>query len=129
MVSVLWTLNLLVSLKARRRQQRSKDKKQNLLIGREATNFLLNESLKLRVVDPERSKQLYSDARKLAERGRFHLSKRHRILFCKTCKTPFSNQTVKVRLNSQKKQIHYQCLICKSEKRFGYSSRKIIGEK
>ncbi len=110
--------------KSRKRRQISREKRLNKQIGRESANFLLNESDKFRVSDPQRSQRLYSDAKKLAQRGRFHLPKQHKILFCKKCNTPFSERTVKVRLNPRKKQIHYQCLVCKSNRRFGYGSHK-----
>ncbi len=77
----------------------------------------------MRSTNPRRSQELFVDARKIGKRGRFHLPKHYRRLFCKFCYYPLSNKTSKIRLNNKKRQLHYLCLNCKREQRFGYSRR------
>lgn len=90
------------------------------LLAQDAVKFIIEESLKIRLTDPQRSQELFRTARKIGKRGRFHLPHKYRFLFCRSCYYPLSIKTAKIRLNSKKQQIHYLCLNCKKEQRFGY---------
>ncbi|MHA1976403.1 MAG: ribonuclease P Rpr2/Rpp21/SNM1 subunit [Candidatus Hodarchaeales archaeon] len=104
-----------------RKKRRSKTEKQTKkLLFSEAINYLLQRSLDLRSTDPSLAKEYYQAAKKMGMRGRFHLPKPYRQLFCHNCLSPITSDTTRVRLNSKKKQVHYQCLLCQSEHRFGY---------
>ncbi|MFX1286229.1 MAG: hypothetical protein ACFFB5_21515 [Promethearchaeota archaeon] len=115
----------MVSSHHRKKRKRSLERQETKLLAREAVKFLLEESLKIRLTDPERSQELYHSARKIGKRGRFHLPHKYRVLFCRSCFYPLSIETARIRLNSKKQQIHYLCLNCKKEQRFGY----LVGRK
>lgn len=104
----------------RKKRKRSLERQETQLLARNAVKFLIEESLKLRLTNPQRSKELFHTARKIGKRGRFHLPHKYRFLFCWYCHYPLSIETAKIRLNSKKHQIHYLCLNCKNEKRYGY---------
>ena len=104
-----------------RKNRRKKGKKQEQrILYSEAISFLLDKSLSLRVKNPELAKSYYLSARRMGMRGRQHLPKGYRILFCKSCNYPIQVDTMKVRLNSQRKVITYSCLRCGHLHRFGY---------
>ncbi len=108
-----------------KKKRRSRTEKQTKkLLFSEAINYLLEQSLEQRVKDPDLSKEYFLSAKKMGMRGRFHLPKQYRHLFCHKCYTPLTSNTARVRLNSKKKQVHYQCLICRSEHRIGYHKPK-----
>jgi RNase P subunit RPR2 len=54
---------------------------------------------------------------------RLHLPRRYRFLFCRSCGYPLTINTARIRLNNKKRQIHYQCLNCNNEQRFGFSKK------
>ena len=101
------------------RRKRNKRQEQKNLYS-EAIAFLLEKSFNLRSTDPELAKEYYLSARKMGMRGRQHLPKPYRILFCRSCNYPLQTSTMRVRLNSTKKQISYNCLKCGNKYRFGY---------
>ncbi|MHA2137506.1 MAG: hypothetical protein ACXABU_08810 [Candidatus Hodarchaeales archaeon] len=104
-----------------RKKRRSRTEKQTKkVLFSEAINYLLQRSFDLRSTDPDLSREYIQSAKKMGMRGRFHLPKPFRQLYCHKCLAPFTSDTTKVRLNSKKKQIHYLCLLCRSEHRFGY---------
>ncbi len=109
------------------RRRKNKKKEQSNLYS-EATTFLLNKSLSLRSKNPELAKEYFISARKMGMRGRQHIPKGYRILFCKSCNYPIQSKTIKVRLNSKKKQISYNCLRCGEKHRFGYRIKKKISD-
>jgi RNase P subunit RPR2 len=110
----------MVSLKNRKRKKRLNERKENKFIAYEAMNFLIEEAMKNRLSNPQYSQELFSAARKLCSRTRIHIPSHYHFHFCRSCYYPLSTNSAKIRLNSKKKQIHYQCLICKKEHRFGY---------
>ncbi|MHA1966856.1 MAG: hypothetical protein ACW964_03540 [Candidatus Hodarchaeales archaeon] len=114
------------SSRQRKRTNKSKVRREQHFISQEAMIFLLEESLYHRLENPHYSRELYYSAQKIGQRSRLHLPKHYRFLFCKSCKFPFNAKTARIRLNSKKKQIHYQCLICKHEHRVGYGKDMII---
>ncbi|MCK4848254.1 MAG: hypothetical protein KAT16_04455 [Candidatus Heimdallarchaeota archaeon] len=101
-----------------RRKRNKKQEQKNLYS--EAIAFLLEKSINLRSTDPELAKEYYLSARKMGMRGRQHLPKPYRIFFCRSCNYPLQTSTMRVRLNSTKKQISYNCLKCGNKYRFGY---------
>ncbi len=112
------------SFRRSRKIKKSKERREQRRISEEAMIYLCEESLKNRLNNPQYSQNLFHDARKIGQRGRLHLPADYRFLFCRSCNTPFSIKTAKIRLNSTKNQIHYQCLICRHEHRFGYGKQK-----
>ncbi|MHA1206926.1 MAG: hypothetical protein ACTSR4_00435 [Candidatus Hodarchaeales archaeon] len=104
-----------------RKNRRKKNKKQEQrILYSEAITFLLEKSIDLRSANPELAKQYYLSARKMGMRGRQHLPKPYRLFFCRSCNYPLQSGTMRVRLNSTKKQINYNCLKCGNKHRFGY---------
>ena len=99
---------------------RKTEKREQRSFGQEAVTYLLDESLRLRVLDPQRAQDLAKDALKIRTRVKIRLPRQFRMKFCRTCHSPLSVETARVRLNSKKRQVHYQCLKCGHERRFGY---------
>ena len=112
------------SIKRRKWRKKSSEQQENHFLAKEAVVFLIEESLKTRSSNPRRSQELFIDARNMGKRGRLHLPKSYRRLFCRFCYYPLSIKTAKIRLNSKKQQIHYLCLNCKRDQRFGYSRNR-----
>ncbi len=86
--------------------------------------FLIERSLDISSTNPQNSHDLYVAAQKIARRNRIHIPQYYSILFCKSCQFPFTLKTAKIRLNSRKKQIHYRCLHCNKEQRYGYKKKQ-----
>ncbi len=108
-----------------RKKRRSRSEKQTKrILFSEAIHHLLQKSLDLRSIDPALSKEYFQAAKKMGMRGRFHLPKPYRQFYCQKCLSPLTTENARIRLNSKKKQIHYQCLLCRSEHRFGYQKQK-----
>lgn len=107
-----------------RKIEKTKKRRDQHRISKESMIFLLEESLRYRLINPQYSRGLFHDARKIGQRGRLHLPPHYRFMFCRSCNNSFNSKSVKIRLNNKKKQIHYQCLICKHEHRFGYEKQK-----
>ena len=107
------------SRERKNRRKRRKKYEQRVLYS-QAISSLLDRSLTLRSKNPELAKDYYLSARQMGMRGRQHLSKGYRIFFCKSCNYPIQASTVRIRLNSQKKLIHYSCLRCGHSHRYGY---------
>ena len=114
----------MVFSRRRKKRKRSVERQKIHFLAREAVKFYLEESLKTRLTDPLRSQDLFRAARRIGKRGRFHLPHPYRLLFCRSCYYPININTTRIRLNSKKKQIHYLCLNCKKEQRFGYFKKK-----
>ncbi len=114
----------MVPSRRRKKRKRSTERQEIQFLTQEAVTFYLEESLKARLTDPLRSQELFLAARKIGKRGRFHLPRQYRLLFCRSCYYPISIKTTRIRLNSKRKQIHYLCLNCKKEQRFGYFKGK-----
>ncbi|MFW9780129.1 MAG: hypothetical protein ACFFE8_14875 [Candidatus Heimdallarchaeota archaeon] len=110
--------------KKQKRLVRRTEKREQQSFGKEAVSYLLDESLQLRVRDTQRAQDLAKDALKIRTRVKIHLPRQYRMKFCRACHTPLSVETVRVRLNSKKRQVHYQCLMCGQERRFGYLDPK-----
>ena len=105
----------------KRKNRRKKNKKQELkILYSEAITFLLGKSIDLRSINPELSKEYFLSDQKMGMRGRQHLPKPYRLFFCRSCNSPVQTSTMRVRLNSAKKQISYNCLNCGNKNRFGY---------
>lgn len=114
-----------MTLIKRRKKFRSRSEKQvRRLLALEAMTFHLDESLKLRQTNLQQAKDSYLAAMKIGKRNRLHLPHHYRFLFCRSCYSPLSAETARIRLNSKKHQIHYQCLNCRQEHRFGYRISK-----
>ncbi|MFX0170949.1 MAG: hypothetical protein ACFE9L_03420 [Candidatus Hodarchaeota archaeon] len=114
----------MVYLKRQRRQKKIDNRLEAQMIAKNTMHFLLEKSLTTRIEDPLQSRRLFSAARKIGKRNRLHISKQFRFLFCRSCFYPLSAKTARIRLNSKKRQIHYQCLKCNHEQRFGYGKKK-----
>lgn len=110
--------------KHRKRHKKKDERLEMQLIANDTMHFLLEESLKKRNDDPLQSISLFSAARKIGKRNRLHLPRQFRFLFCRSCNFPLSAKTARIRLNSKKQQIHYKCLKCKHDQRFGYGKKK-----
>ncbi|MHA1330419.1 MAG: hypothetical protein ACTSR2_05000 [Candidatus Hodarchaeales archaeon] len=110
----------MVSSRQRRKHKKNKEKIINIHAFDETIDYLLESSLAHRTADPDYARKLFSAARSMGKRGRVHLPKKGRIFFCKQCQTPYTASTVRIRINSKKKQIHYQCILCKHENRISY---------
>ncbi len=110
----------MVSSHHRKRRRKSWERQEIRFLAHEAVTFLIEESLRIRLTDPLQSQEFFRAARKIGKRGRFHIPPQYHFLFCRSCYYPLSIKTAKIRLNSRKKQIHYLCLNCKKEQRFGY---------
>jgi ribonuclease P protein subunit RPR2 len=106
--------------KKQKRLVRRTEKREQRSFGQEAVSYLLDESLRLRMLDPKRAQDLAENALKIRTRVKIRLPRQYRLKFCRTCHTPLSVETARVRLNSKKRQVHYQCLKCGQERRFGY---------
>ncbi len=115
----------MVPYKHRKKRRKKNERLEKRMLFSEAIDYLLQQSLELRTTNPTLSKEYIQSARKMGMRGRFHLPKPYRLFFCHFCLTPIHSNSTKVRLNSKKKQIHYQCLECGHEHRFGFSRKKI----
>lgn len=113
----------MASSKKRKKRKKNSERSINRQFFGEAITFLLERSLENRIKNPEYAKDLYLSARKMGQRGRMHLPRKYHMLFCHSCSTPFNVNTVRIRINSKKQQIHYCCLICHQEKRFGYGKK------
>ncbi|UCE12383.1 MAG: hypothetical protein JSV04_09290 [Candidatus Heimdallarchaeota archaeon] len=116
----------MVHSKQRKRQKKFINRKEGQFLSEEAINFLIEESLKLRLTNPVQSKELIRAAQKIGTKQRLHIPKKYHLSFCRNCCYPLSIKTARIRLNSKKRQIHYLCLNCKNEQRFGYI-RKLGG--
>lgn len=114
----------MVSYKGRKQRKKRVEQQETRILINTTIKFLIEESMKLRTSDPQRSHQLFIAAKKIGKRNRTHLPRRSRLFFCKSCKFPLTATTARIRLNSKKKQIHYQCLKCNKEQRFGYRKAK-----
>ena len=117
------------SSRRRKWTKKSKERREKQQISQEAMIFLLEESLNYRLDNPHYSRELYFNTRKIGQRSRLHLPKHYRFLFCRSCNIPLSVKTARIRLNSKKMQIHYQCLMCRHEHRVGYGKDMIIPRK
>ncbi|MFX1507089.1 MAG: hypothetical protein ACFFDC_13430 [Promethearchaeota archaeon] len=115
----------MVSSRRYKKQKRSVERQEIHFLTREAITFLIEESLKTRLSNPLRSRDLFQASRKIGKRGRLHLPRRYRYYFCRSCNYPISVKTARIRLNSKKRQIHYFCLNCRKEQRFSYPKRVI----
>lgn len=107
-----------------KRRKKNLYRKEGQIISEEAIAFLIEESLKLRLTNPNQSKELIRAARKIGTKQRIHFPRQYHLLFCSVCCYPMSIKTARIRLNNKKRQIHYLCLNCKNEQRFGYSRIK-----
>jgi len=116
----------MVSYKGRKQRKKRVEKKETRAIINDTMKFLIDESLKLRTSDPQRANQLFIAAKKVGKRTRTHLPRKTHLFFCKSCNFPFTAATARIRLNSKKKQIHYQCLKCNKEQRFGYRKSRNV---
>ncbi|MFX0051525.1 MAG: hypothetical protein ACFFAJ_03865 [Candidatus Hodarchaeota archaeon] len=116
----------MVNLKRRRRHKKINNRLEAQMIAEDTMHFLLEESLQTRIDDPLQSIRLFSAARKIGKRNRLHISQQFRFLFCRSCYHPLSATSARIRLNSKKHQIHYQCLKCNHEQRFGYRKKKQV---
>ena len=114
--------------KHRKKRQKKSERLEKRMLISQSIEYLLQKSIELRTSNPELAIDYIRSARKMGMRGRIHLPKQFRQLFCHSCLTPIHSNRTKVRLNSKKKQIHYQCLECGQEHRFGYRKRKNQGE-
>ena len=110
----------MVSSRRRKKRKRTIERQEIQFLTQEAMTFYLEEGMKSRLTNPLRSRELIRSARKIGKRGRAHLPHQYRYYFCRSCDYPLSVKTVRIRLNSKKRQIHYFCLNCKKEQRFGY---------
>ena len=107
--------------RSRRKRTEHLDRK---ILYSEAIDYLLKKSLDLRTKEPELAKDYYVSAKKMGKRGRFHLPKAFTRFYCHSCQEPIKSNTMKVRFNSKKKQIHYKCLKCGKTQKFGYNREK-----
>lgn len=112
--------NLMVRARQRKNRRKMNKKQEQRILYSEAITFLLEKGIDLQSLNPELAKEYYLSARKLGMRGRQHLPKQYRLFFCRSCKYPLQTSTMRVRLNSAKKQIIYNCTKCGSILRFGY---------
>ncbi|MFX1515667.1 MAG: hypothetical protein ACFFC6_05115 [Promethearchaeota archaeon] len=110
----------MVTSRRRKKRKRSIERQEIQSLTREAMKFLIEEGMKSRLTNPLRSRELFRSARKIGKRGRVHLPHHYRLYFCRSCDYPVSAKTTRIRLNNKKRQIHYFCLNCKKEQRFGY---------
>ena len=118
----------MVRYQPRKKRRRKKKGLEKRIIFSEAINYLLQQSIDLRTKNPKLSKEYFQSARRMGMRGRYHLPKPYRLLFCHSCFAPLNVEGMKVRLNSKKRQLHYQCLECGHEYRFGYGKKKVRSE-
>ena len=118
----------MVSYHPRKKRRRKKNRLEKKIMFSEAIKYLFQRSIDLRTKNQKLSREYFQSARRMGMRGRFHLPKPYRLLFCHLCFTPLNVESMKVRLNSKKKQVHYQCLECGHEHRFGYRKKKIRSE-
>jgi RNase P subunit RPR2 len=114
----------MVQYQHRKKRRRKSERLKKKAMFSEAIKYLLQQGINLRTKNQELSREYFQSARKLGMRGRFHLPKPYRLLFCHLCFNPLNVDGMKIRLNSKKKQIHYQCLECGHEYRFGYRKAK-----
>ena len=114
----------MVPSQQRKRPKKILNRKESQYFSEEAISFLIEESLNLRLTNPMQSKELIRAAQKIGTKQRLHIPKQYHLSFCRTCCYPMSIKTARIRLNSKKRQIHYLCLNCKNEQRFGYSRKK-----
>ena len=119
----IWTSEQMAPSKQRKKRRSRTEKQTKKHLFSEAINYLLRRSIELRLTDPDMSREHYLSAKKMGMRGRFHLPKPYRLLYCHKCLSLITSETIRVRLNSKKKQIHYQCLLCRAEHRFGYNKQ------
>ena len=116
----------MVSSRRRKKRKRSVDRQENQFQTQKSMTFLVEESLKTRLTNPPRSQELFRAVRKIGKRGRVHLPRQYRHLFCRSCNYPISVKTARIRLNSKKRQIHYFCLNCKNVQRIGYHKKQSV---
>jgi RNase P subunit RPR2 len=110
----------MVPSRHRKKRKRSVERQEIHFLTQEAMTFLIEESMKTRLTNPRRSRELFCSSRKIGKRGRLHLPRQYRCYFCRSCNFPISVNTTRIRLNSKKRQIHYFCLNCKKEQRISY---------
>lgn len=107
--------------RSRRKRTEHLDRK---ILYTEAIEFLLRKSLDLRTKEPELAKEYFVSAKKMGKRGRIHLPNYYTRFYCHSCQEPFRSNTINVRFNSKKKQIHYKCGKCGKTQKFGYNREK-----
>ena len=113
----------MVPPRRRKKRKKSIERQEIHFLTQEAMMFLIEESLKTRLTNPLRARELFRASRKIGKRGRLHLPHQYRYYFCRSCNYPISVNTSRIRLNSKKRQIHYFCLNCRKEQRFSYPKR------
>ena len=65
-------------------------------------------------------------ARKIGMKARVPMPKDLKFKFCRKCGTPFSADTCRVRINSKKNVVVYECLKCGHKTRFPYVKEKSL---
>jgi RNase P subunit RPR2 len=114
-------------VKNRRSRRKRTEHQERKILYSEAIEFLLMKSLDLRTKDPDLARDYYVSAQKMGRRGRIHLPKSFKHFYCHSCQVPIRSDTIKVRFNSKKNQIHYKCLKCGNIQKFGYTKEKTRG--
>ncbi|MBR9679023.1 MAG: ribonuclease P [Nanoarchaeota archaeon] len=87
---------------------------------------IANERIRL-LVDKgvsEKNPRYVELARKIGMKTRVSMPKDLKFKFCKKCGTPFSADTHRVRINSKKNIVVYECLKCGHKTRFPYVREK-----
>ncbi len=68
----------------------------------------------------DKGKRYVGLARKISTRTRTRISKQDKLKFCKSCNTPYSADSFRVRINSKKNEVVYTCLKCGAVHRYPF---------
>jgi len=78
--------------------------------------------LELAREDEKHAKRYIELAEKIGMKARESMPKELKLTYCKTCKTPYSSKTVRIRINNKK--LTYHCLLCDTTKRIPLTPKK-----
>lgn len=109
-----------MNFRSKKRSMREKKRRKEKKIVLTSANYLLDQSIELRNKNPNLAQSYYHSAKKIGMRTRTHLQKEKKLLFCPHCGSPYSSSSVRIRINSRKKQINYYCKNCNKMKKKGY---------
>jgi ribonuclease P protein subunit RPR2 len=87
-------------------------------IAKERMKILVDKAVK------DKKKRYVELARKVGMKARQPMPKDLKFKYCKKCKEPYSSDTLKVRVNSKKNTVIYECLKCGDKRRYPFVREK-----
>ena len=85
---------------------------------RERMKILVDKAVK------DKKKRYVELASKIGMRTKTPMPKHLKLKFCRKCKEPFHAKSLKVRVDSKKNTVVYECLKCGNKQRYPYVKEK-----